>query len=105
MPWLDAGNVDKFRDHAERNVAALLSKIEPEYSEEARRARFQGIVVLDTIVREDGSVQVLRVAQSLGFGLDQRAADAVRQWKFNPARRYGTPVDVIVEVAVEFKLR
>jgi outer membrane biosynthesis protein TonB len=43
--------------------------------------------------------------QGLGGGLDQRAIDAVRQWKFSPARRFGTPVDVMVEVAVEFKLR
>jgi TonB family protein len=43
--------------------------------------------------------------QGLGSGLDQRAIDAVRQWRFNPARRYGTPVDVMVEIAVEFRLR
>ena len=43
--------------------------------------------------------------QGLGAGLDQRAIDAVRQWRFSPAHRYGTPVDVIVEVAMEFKLR
>jgi protein TonB len=47
----------------------------------------------------------VKVLQGLGAGLDQRAADAVRQWRFSPARRFGTPVDVIVEVAVEFKLR
>jgi len=43
--------------------------------------------------------------QGLGSGLDQRAVDAVRQWRFNPARRHGTPVAVMVEIAVEFKLR
>jgi hypothetical protein len=43
--------------------------------------------------------------RGLGAGLDQRATEAVRQWRFSPARRYGTPVDVIVEVAMEFKLR
>jgi protein TonB len=49
-----------------------------------------------------GNVKVL---QGLGGGLDQRAIDAVRQWRFSPARRFGTPVDVMVEVAVEFSLR
>ena len=47
----------------------------------------------------------VRVLQGLGAGLDQRAIDAVRQWRFAPARRQNAPVDVIVEVAVEFKLR
>jgi periplasmic protein TonB len=47
----------------------------------------------------------VRVLHGLGSGLDQRAVDAVRQWRFNPARRQGTPVDVMVEIAVEFKLR
>jgi len=47
----------------------------------------------------------VKLLRGLGAGLDERAVDAVRQWRFNPAHRYGTPVDVIVEVAVEFKLR
>jgi outer membrane biosynthesis protein TonB len=47
----------------------------------------------------------VRLLRGLGGGLDQRAIDAVKQWRFSPARRFGTPVDVMVEVAVEFKLR
>jgi len=47
----------------------------------------------------------VKLLQGLGAGLDERAIDAVRQWRFSPAKRYGTPVDVIVEVAMEFKLR
>jgi TonB family protein len=47
----------------------------------------------------------VRVLKSLGAGLDQRAEQAVRQWRFEPARRKGAPVDVLVEVAVEFMLR
>jgi protein TonB len=57
------------------------------------------------VVRADGSVGNVKLLQGLGAGLDQRAMEAVREWKFSPARRYGTPVDVIVEVAMEFKLR
>jgi TonB family protein len=57
------------------------------------------------VVRSDGMVGNVKVMQGLGGGLDQRAIDAVRQWRFSPARRFGTPVDVMVEVAVEFKLR
>jgi TonB family protein len=61
--------------------------------------------VLEIVVRADGTVGPVTVLQRLGSGLDERAVQAVRQWRFSPARRFGTPVDVLVEVAVEFKLR
>jgi TonB family protein len=83
----------------------LLREFKPDYTEEARRRSIEGDVVLEIVVRADGSVGSVKVLHGLGAGLDQRAADAVRQWRFSPARRYGTPVDVLVEVAVEFKLR
>jgi protein TonB len=83
----------------------LLREVKPDYTEEARRRGVEGDVVLEIVVRSDGTVGDVRVMQGLGGGLDQRAIDAVRQWRFSPARRYGTPVDVMVEVAVEFKLR
>ena len=83
----------------------LLREVKPDYTEEARRRGVEGDVVLEIVVRSNGTVGDVRVMQGLGGGLDQRAIDAVRQWKFSPARRYGTPVDVMVEVAVEFKLR
>jgi protein TonB len=47
----------------------------------------------------------VRLVRGLGAGLDQRAIDAVRQWRFSPARRFGTPVDVLVQIAVEFRIR
>jgi periplasmic protein TonB len=83
----------------------LLREVRPDYTEEARRRGIEGDVVLELVVRADGSVGTVKVLRGLGSGLDQRAADAVRQWRFSPARRFGTPVDVMVEVAVEFKLR
>jgi TonB family protein len=84
---------------------SILREVTPDYTDEGRRRAIQGDVVLEIVVRADGTVGSVKTLQGLGAGLDQRAADAVRQWRFNPARRYGTPVDVIVEVAVEFKLR
>ena len=60
---------------------------------------------LEIVVRRDGSVGDLTIVKGLGGGLNERAVQAVRQWRFSPARRRGAPVDVIVEVAVEFKLR
>jgi protein TonB len=83
----------------------LVREVRPLYTDDARRQRIEGDVILEIVVRSDGSVGSIRVRRSLGGGLDQRAIEAVRQWRFNPARRYGTPVDVAVEVAVEFKLR
>ena len=56
-------------------------------------------------MKRDGAVGDVTVLRGLAAGLDQRAVAAVRQWQFAPARRLGEPVDVIVEVAVEFTLR
>jgi protein TonB len=84
---------------------AVQREVKPDYTDEARRRGLSGDVVLEIIVRRDGSVGDVKVLQGLGAGLDQRATEAVRQWRFSPARRFGTPVDVVVEVAVEFKLR
>lgn len=84
---------------------SIVREVHPDYTEEARRRGVQGDVELEIVVRADGTVGNVRVLRGLGSGLDQRAADAVRQWRFAPAKRFGTPVDVMVEVAVEFKLR
>jgi TonB family protein len=84
---------------------SLLREVKPDYTEAARRGSIEGDVVLEIVVRRDGSVGDIKIMQGLGAGLDERAVEAVRQWRFSPARRFGTPVDVIVEVAVEFKLR
>lgn len=83
----------------------LLREVKPDYTEEARRRSVEGDVVLEIVVRRDGGVGDVKILHGLGAGLDERAVDAVRQWRFSPARRFGTPVDVMVEVAVEFKLR
>jgi len=84
---------------------SIQREVKADYTEEARHRNIEGDVVLEIVVRSDGSVGSVKLLQGLGAGLDQRASEAVRQWRFNPARRYGVPVDVIVEVAVEFKLR
>jgi TonB family protein len=83
----------------------LLREVKADYTDEARRRGLTGDVVLEIVVRRDGGVGEVTVLQGLGAGLDQRAVAAVRQWRFTPARRRGEPVDVIVEVAVEFTLR
>jgi len=83
----------------------ILKKVDPQYSEEARKARYQGTVVLEAIVQKDGSVQIVRVVRSLGFGLDEKAIEALRQWKFSPAKKNGEPVPVALNIEVNFNLR
>ncbi len=77
---------------------------DPEYSEEARKAKYQGTCVLWLIVGPDGRPRDIRIARSLGLGLDEKAIDAVRQWKFEPAMKDGKAVSVQINVEVEFHL-
>jgi TonB family protein len=83
----------------------LVREVRADYTEDARQRGLTGDVVLEIVVRVDGSVGDVKILQGLAGGLNDRAVQAVRQWRFTPARRQGIPVDVIVEVAVEFKLR
>ena len=83
----------------------VVSQIQPEYSDDARKARVQGTVELVIIVLTDGSARLERVVNSLGYGLDQRAIEAVTQWKFRPGSKDGVPVITRIGVAVNFSLR
>ena len=82
----------------------LLSKVEPEYSEEARKAKWQGTVVLSLIVDETGLAQQIKVSRSLGMGLDQKAIEAVQKWRFRPGLKDGKPVPVYATIEVNFRL-
>ena len=83
----------------------VLSRIEPVYSEAARKAKLQGKVVLSAIVRKDGSLEVLSVVRGLGLGLDENAIKALKKWRFRPGKKYGKPVDVALNIEVDFSLR
>lgn len=87
------------------SAPAVVYRVEPEYSEEARRARYQGSVVLSAIVRKDGTIEILKVIRGLGLGLDESAIAALRQWKFRPGTKAGVPVDVALNVEINFALR
>jgi TonB family protein len=82
----------------------LLSKIEPEYTDEARRAHLSGPVVLQIEVDTRGQARNITVRQSLGLGLDERAVEAVRQWRFRPGAVNGKPVVTPAVVEVYFRL-
>jgi TonB family protein len=77
---------------------------EPDYSEEARKAKYQGSVVLQIVVGADGLPKDLRIARSLGMGLDEKALAAVRQWRFEPGSVNKHAVPVVVNVEVNFRL-
>jgi TonB family protein len=77
---------------------------DPDYSEEARRAKYQGAVTLWVVVGPDGRVRDAKVSRALGMGLDEKALAAVRTWKFEPAMRNGQPVAVQVNIEVNFRL-
>ncbi len=82
----------------------ILDQPDPEYSEEARKAKYQGVCVLWLIVGPDGRPRDTKVARSLGMGLDEKAMEAVRKWKFEPAMKDGKPVAVQIMVEVNFHL-
>jgi len=77
---------------------------EPEFSEEARKAKYQGVCTLGLIVGADGRPSNIRVLSSLGMGLDEKAIEAVKNWKFEPAMKDGHPVRVEIAVEVDFHL-
>jgi len=88
-------------------MPTVLREVKPSYTAEAMRAKVQGAVMVQAVVREDGTVGQVRVVRSLDrtFGLDEKALEAVRNWRFNPGRRQGRNVAVIVEIELMFTLR
>jgi periplasmic protein TonB len=81
-----------------------ISTPDPEYSEEARKAKYQGTCVLWLVVGPDGKPRDIRIARSLGLGLDEKAVEAVKRWMFEPALKDGRPVAVQINVEVSFRL-
>ncbi|HEX4604565.1 MAG TPA: energy transducer TonB, partial [Candidatus Angelobacter sp.] len=77
---------------------------EPEFSEEARRSKYQGEVVLLATIGADGLPRNLTVVRSLGMGLDEKALETVRTWRFDPAKKDGRPVAVQMNIIVNFHL-
>jgi TonB family protein len=82
----------------------LISKVEPEYSEEARKAKYSGSVLLAIVVNTDGKAEDIKVVKSLGMGLDEKAIEAVQKWRFRPGKNKGVPVKVKAQIEVNFRL-
>jgi len=78
--------------------------VEPEYTEEARIAKYDGTVLLSVEIVADGIVGNINVGGGLGLGLDQKAVEAVGQWRFKPGTENGQAVKVAAQIEVNFRL-
>ena len=82
----------------------VLYQVEPEFSEEARKAKYQGVVVLSIEVDANGRARDIRVVRSLGLGLDEKAVEAVARWRFQPGSLDGKPIASSAVIEVNFHL-
>jgi protein TonB len=84
-----------------------LVQVKPQYTSDAMRARIQGSVTLEVVVKADGTVGAVRLVKSLDrvFGLDEAAFRAARQWTFKPGTFEGKPVDVLVHIVLDFRIQ
>ena len=103
-PGKDGLPDDVFKVGGGVSAPRALYQPPPRYSKQARNAKYQGTCVLWLVVGADGIPRNIRVARTLGLGLDEEAIKAVRKWKFEPARKDGQPVAVQVNVEVSFRL-
>jgi len=85
-------------------VPQVIFNPEPSFSDEARKAKAQGVVTLLLVVGKDGRAYDVHVGQSLGMGLDEKAIEAVSRWRFRPATLNGQPVATQIAVQVDFRL-
>jgi periplasmic protein TonB len=83
---------------------AVIFKVDPEYSEEARKAKYSGTVMLSVVVDAEGKARDIHVVKSLGMGLDEKAIEAVEKWKFKPGMKGGQAVNVRATIEVNFRL-
>lgn len=82
----------------------LIYQVDPEFSEEARKAKFQGEVVVHLVVDATGRPTRVTISRPIGMGLDEKAKEAVSQYRFKPAMKDGHPVPVLMDVAVNFQI-
>lgn len=103
-PGPQGPNGSPFRVGGGVTAPRVTAQTQPEYSQEARELRYEGTVVLEGIVRADGTPEIVRVIRRLGYGLDEAAVRALEQWRFEPGTLNGEPVDVAINIEVNFNL-
>ena len=87
------------------SAPVLVKQVKPQYTAEAKDARIQGVVTLECVVQPDGTVGDVEVIKALEDGLDQEAIKAVKQWRFEPGKKDGKPVPVLITLEMTFTLR
>lgn len=102
QPVLGKGKIYRIGDGVE--PPKLIHKVEPQYTKEASEAKIQGTLIMRIVVTADGHLQDIRIIKGLGSGLDQKAIEAVLQWKFKPGMLKGKPVPVEATVEMNFRL-
>ena len=104
---LDGGSPDQplYAGIGDVTNPELIESVPPRYPDAARKAKISGKVVLQAVIKKDGSVGDIQVLQSPGskFGFDEAAIAAVKQWRYKPATQNGRPVDVYFGIVVEFE--
>ena len=108
---VDKGRGGGFGDNVyqpggEVSSPTLLKRVDPRYTSEAMMSKITGVVMLEAVVRADGTIGAVRVVKSLDarYGLDRAAIEAAKQWQFRPGMRRGQAVDVIVTLILDFRL-
>jgi protein TonB len=82
----------------------IVSRVDPQYTEPARRAKIEGIVIIEAVIDQHGDVTEARILKPLPFGLDQQALNAIRAWKFKPGTLNGQAVRVYYNLTVNFQI-
>jgi len=105
QPTMFTGGV--FRPASGVTLPVMLKEVRPQYTADAMRAKVEGSVELECVVKVDGTVGDVRIIRSLDstFGLDEQAVIAAKQWRFRPGLRMGVPVPVLVTIELTFTLR
>ncbi len=85
-------------------VIIMSTRVQPEYTEIARKARIKGIVIVEAVIDRQGNVTEARILKPLPMGLDLEALRAIRQWKFKPGTLNGQPVPVYYNLTVNFQI-
>jgi TonB family protein len=98
QPGLDSA----FRVGGGVSQPSVICKVDPEYSEEARKAKHSGTVQLELVIDVDGRAKNIKVVKGVGLGLDEKAIEAVRRWRFIPGEKTGQAVPVYATVSVSF---